>query len=219
MPTLNDYLIKLIEERDDLVSALQMMSVDASKSESLQTLIPKILYIQQGDISKEFFVGSTITEIYPMDLGYLQAGVESAELAPHVSVTSFNRIGKVVVVVKRTAISAGSMSSLIIDADGWNVTSIDETTIHVWKEFAATDTPIVITNAFKAIKFTANNDIGVDVGFYVEGYDSKTKYYAPGSMEIDFIYGGTWVLVLNRVGAWDNVLSKSWSDLLNMRKV
>jgi len=55
--------------------------------------------------------------------------------------------------------------------------------------------------------------------FYVEGYDSKTKYYAPGSMEIDFINGGTWVLVLKRVGAWDNALSKSWSDLLNMRKV
>ncbi len=194
MNNLTPYFQLLSSLRDDLAGNLVKMGVAAGTEESLQTLIPKVLLIAQGDTSQEVFAAAC-KSAFDVSYGYFSAG-ETASFAGMCVITMFCRVASL-----KVEVSGTGLSGLTVIAPGWIVESGAGITLTraVVSRFDAQD-------ALNGISFTGDGNTIVEASIRVSAVmEGGASIPAAGTATLCYKYGATWQLL--------EVLGCTWSSL------
>lgn len=210
MTNLTPYISLLCQLREDLAGNLTRMGVSASADEPLQTLIPKVLRIAQGDISQQVFLAALEPE-FDVSYGFFGAG-EVAEFAGMCTVSALCRIKAL-----RMEISGTDASTLTVEASGWTVQKgAGVTAVYQpaggLSRFDAQDALVGIR-----IQGDGETSVSATIRVYAVGEDGLT-IAASGSTALVYKYGATWD-VLEALGyTWGGLDGKTWDEIEHIGK-
>lgn len=207
--SLTPYLSLLESLRDDLAANLTKMGVSASDTETLQTLVPKVLQIAQGNISQEVFVAQM--HAFSVSYGYFSTG-EICHFTGICQIQYYNKISFLTVTISGTGLSA-----LTVTAPNWTVTSSESAITMIM----ATGTRFDAQAALDAIMVEGDDATDVLATITVTAtMESGTQISADSATELIFSYGMTWK-VLEDIGyTWAALEAENltWTMLEEMGK-
>lgn len=207
-----EQIVRLLGLRSDLADNLTRMGVDASADEPLQTLVPKVLRILQGDTSKVAFTASLADAIPGVSFGFFLLG-EVARPFPVFDVTYFNRISEVRLRFAVAPSGPGELSSLVVSAPGWVMQG--GVLSHAFPTGA---TRFDLLDALGLVTLTSAEMLRIRMTMEATGADGSA-IAAPGVTEISWArttwgmleaYGRTW-------GEWE-AACPTWGDWENVPK-
>ena len=207
---LTPYVSLLCQLREDLAGNLVRMGVSASVDEPLQTLIPKVLRIAQGDTSQQVFLAA-LTPEFDVSYGFFGPG-EVAEFAGMCSISALCRIRAL-----RMEITGDGAATLTVEAAGWSVqTGTGVTAVYQpaggLSRFEAQD-------ALDGIRIHGDGEMPVSatIRVYAVGEEGLT-IAAAGSTALVYKYGATWD-VLEALGyTWGGLEGKTWDEIEHIGK-
>lgn len=207
---LTPYVSLLCQLREDLAGNLVRMGVSASVDEPLQTLIPKVLRIAQGDTSQQVFLAA-LTPEFDVSYGFFGPG-EVAEFAGMCSISALCRIRAL-----RVEITGDGAATLAVEAAGWSVqTGTGVTAVYQpaggLSRFDAQD-------ALDRIRIHGDGETSVSgtIRVYAVGEEGLT-IAAAGSTSLVYKYGATWD-VLEALGyTWAGLDGKTWDEIEHIGK-
>ena len=207
---LTPYVSLLCQLREDLAGNLVRMGVSASVDEPLQTLIPKVLRIAQGDTSQQVFLAA-LTPEFDVSYGFFGPG-EVAEFAGMCSISALCRIRAL-----RMEITGDGAATLTVEAAGWSVqTGTGVTAVYQpaggLSRFEAQD-------ALDGIRIHGDGEtpVSATIRVYAVGEEGLT-IAAAGSTALVYKYGATWD-VLEALGyTWGGLEGKTWDEIEHIGK-
>ena len=207
---LTPYVSLLCQLREDLAGNLVRMGVSASVDEPLQTLIPKVLRIAQGDTSQQVFLAA-LTPEFDVSYGFFGPG-EVAEFAGMCSISALCRIRAL-----RVEITGDGAATLTVEAAGWSVqTGTGVTAVYQpaggLSRFEAQD-------ALDGIRIHGDGEtpVSATIRVYAVGEEGLT-IAAAGSTALVYKYGATWD-VLEALGyTWGGLEGKTWDEIEHIGK-
>ena len=207
---LTPYVSLLCQLREDLAGNLVRMGVSASVDEPLQTLIPKVLRIAQGDTSQQVFLAA-LTPEFDVSYGFFGSG-EVAEFAGMCSISALCRIRAL-----RMEITGDGAATLTVEAAGWSVqTGTGVTAVYQpvggLSRFEAQD-------ALDGIRIHGDGEtpVSATIRVYAVGEEGLT-IAAAGSTALVYKYGATWD-VLEALGyTWGGLEGKTWDEIEHIGK-
>ena len=207
---LTPYVSLLCQLREDLAGNLVRMGVSASVDEPLQTLIPKVLRIAQGDTSQQVFLAA-LTPEFDVSYGFFGPG-EVAEFAGMCSISALCRIRAL-----RMEITGDGAATLTVEAAGWSVqTGTGVTAVYQpaggLSRFEAQD-------ALDGIRIHGDGEtpVSATIRVYAVGEEGLT-IAAAGSIALVYKYGATWD-VLEALGyTWGGLEGKTWDEIEHIGK-
>ena len=210
MTNLTLYVSLLCQLREDLAGNLVRMGVSASVDEPLQTLIPKVLRIAQGDTSQQVFLAALAPE-FDVSYGFFGPG-EVAEFAGMCSISALCRTRAL-----RMEITGDGAATLTVEAAGWSVqTGTGVTAVYQpaggLSRFEAQD-------ALDGIRIHGDGEtpVSATIRVYAVGEEGLT-IAAAGSTALVYKYGATWD-VLEALGyTWGGLEGKTWDEIEHIGK-
>lgn len=207
---LTPYVSLLCQLREDLAGNLVRMGVSASVDEPLQTLIPKVLRIAQGDTSQQVFLAA-LTPEFDVSYGFFGPG-EVAEFAGMCSISALCKIRAL-----RVEITGDGAATLTVEAAGWSVqTGTGVTAVYQpaggLSRFEAQD-------ALDGIRIHGDGEtpVSATIRVYAVGEEGLT-IAAAGSTALVYKYGATWD-VLEALGyTWGGLEGKTWDEIEHIGK-
>lgn len=207
---LTPYIALLCQLREDLAGNLARMGVSASIDEPLQTLIPKVLRIAQGDTSQQVFLASLKAE-FDVSYGFFGPG-EVAEFAGMCAISALCRIKAL-----RVEITGTDASTLTVEASGW--------TVQKGSGVTAVYQPAGGLSRFEAqdaldgvsIHGDGETSVSATIRVYAVG-EAGLTIAASGSTSLEYKYGATWD-VLEALGyTWGELNGKTWDEIEHIGK-
>lgn len=207
---LTPYVSLLCQLREDLAGNLVRMGVSASVDEPLQTLIPKVLRIAQGDTSQQVFLAALEPE-FDVSYGFFGPG-EVAEFAGMCTISALCRIKAL-----RVEITGTDASTLTVEASGW--------TVQKGTGVTATYQPAGGLSRFEAqdaldrisIHGDGETSVSATIRVYAVG-EAGLPIAASGSTSLEYKYGATWD-VLEALGyTWGGLEGKTWDEVEHIGK-
>lgn len=210
MSRVTPYLELLAELRGELAENLAYMGVEASDSETLQTLVPKVLQILQGDPAQELFTAEMLA-LSP-SYGFYSTG-ETAALAGVCKITLCNRVASASVTV-----SGSGVSALTVTAPGWSIAR----TASAVTLTRAVSCRAELERALDAVTLAGDDSTEVLAQITVGvTFQSGESAAASGSAELKFSYQTNWKLFEELYGyTWAELEAAgiTWSDLETLGK-
>ena len=207
---LTPYISLLCGLREDLAENLARMGVSATADESLQTLIPKVLRIAQGDTSLQVFQAA-LTPEFDVSYGFFGPG-EVAEFTGMCSITALCRIRAL-----RVEITGEGAATLTVEAPGWTVqTGTGVTAVY---QPAGGMTRFDGQDALDGIRIHGDGETSVTATVRVSAVGEEgLTLSATGSTALVFKYGATWD-VLEAMGyTWGGLDGKTWYEIEHIGK-
>lgn len=210
MAKLAPYFQLLTQLRDELAANLTRMGVAAAPSESLQSLVPKVLLIAQGDTSQEVFLASC-QSVFDVSYGFFSTG-ETASFAGMCAISAFCRVASL-----RVEITGTGLSGLTVSAPGWTITAGDENitlTRAAASRFEAQD-------ALDRISFSGDGATNVTASIQVSAVtESGQVIAASGAAALYYKYGATWEVLETFSYTWAMLEAQNmtWAGLEVMGK-
>lgn len=207
---LTPYVSLLCRLREELAENLARMGVSAAADEPLQTLVPKVLRIAQGDTSLQVF-RAALTPEFDVSYGFFGVG-EVAEFAGMCSITALCRIRAL-----RVEITGEGAATLTVEAPGWTVQKNGGVTA-VYQP-AGGMSRFDGQNALDSIRIHGNGETSVTATIRVSAVGEEgLTLSATGSTALVFKYGATWD-VLEAMGyTWGGLDGKTWYEIEHIGK-
>lgn len=212
MSTIAEYLRVLDSLRDQMADNLQKMGVTASQNETLQTLVPKILGIQQGNLEHEYCKVRMLN--FPASYGFYTFE-ETALLAGAVEVTGFYMIRSAEILLSANS----GLTRLLVTAPNWEITRSD-TEIRL-KLDAVGKTKGQFTDLLDLIKLqiSGTDPLVITVTMAVVGDETGDVIGAAGSAQLRW-QNGSWGAFEAHNYTWDAIekAAYTWDDLERIGK-
>lgn len=211
MSTIAEYLQALDSLRDQLADNLQKMGVDASQNETLQTLVPKVLGIQQGDMRHEY-CDVTLLD-FPCTYGFYSYD-ETATMIGVLDVNGFYMVRSAEIIISGTGLSA-----LQITAQNWTITQSDTEISLQCSVLDKTANQFLDLVDVIQIKLKENIDLTATVTMIIIGDETGEVVGATGSAELRF-QNNSWAAIEARGYTWSDIEANSytWDDIENLGK-
>lgn len=203
MSALAPYVQLLTQLRADLAADLRYMGVDAADTETLQTLIPKVLQIAQGDTSQEVFQAE-LADSFNVSYGFFAAG-EVASLAGMCTISAMCRVSAL-----RVTVSGSQVNALTVAAPGWTVSRGDDLVL----EYPGVTSRRAAEQALAAVRFEGDGQTPVAgvVQLCAVG-ESGQLLPASGRPVLRYEYGLSWSILESIGYTWGQLGDKSWAQL------
>lgn len=214
MATIADYLVKLDELRDELARGLVTLGVPAEETETLQSLVPKLLKIPVGDTSKEFAELAWLVEKYPCTFEFLNYEETVAFNVGVMAVTGLNRIGRA-----ELALEGSNVDLLDIIAPGWTVER-ETGRVLLSRTFPTLTSRFELQAWIEAIVLSSrSNDVKGVATLSVFGADTQAEYHAAGAMAFQFLRN-SWAATDARGYTWADIEASryTWDEMENLGK-
>ena len=209
MSTLTAYFQLLMQLRDNLAANLRYMGVDAADDEALQTLIPKVLQIAQGDTSQEVFLAELASE-FDISYGFFAAG-EVASLEGMCTISAMCRVSAL-----RVTVSGSQVNTLTAVAPGWTISQGESLVL----EYPGVTSRREAEQALEVIRFEGDGQTSVTgiVQVYAVG-ESGQLLPASGQAALRYEYGLSWSILESLGCTWGQIGSMSWTQLEQTSKL
>lgn len=212
MSTIAEYLALLAALRDELAANLERMGVTADAAEPLQTLVPKVLRIQQGDMRHECC--DVVLSQFPCSYGFF-AYDETATFAGAVAVNAFYlmRTAKLIIA------SNISLETLKVTAPGWTIThSEKEIVLETDVQGRSGGEFLTLLDAIQ-MRQTVEEDLWATVTLEIVGDESGEVVGATGSARL-YYQGVSWDALDAHALTWKNIEDEklTWDGLETLGK-
>lgn len=217
---LSDYLILLESLRDDLAANLRKRGVQAENAETLQSLVPKVLYIPQGNPYLGYFEGTLAkTHINNGEYGVFLYG-ETVPMSGVFNITGYYKMASAVL-----TLTGSGLSLVTINAPGWLVSVTDDTRATLTLDTAEIQASGLMQSYLDAITFSYTNSepapdnegvadkaVHVSISFKAIEQDTGTEYPIEGSCTFD-IQRNSWDHVEDTYPLMSNLDTHTWSQV------
>ena len=209
-----DYLAKLISLRDRLAHNLTLMGVNASSTETLETLVPKVLQILVGDTSAPVFLcsltGRFVSETAPTY--YFEPG-EALPLAGHYSLGGCNLM---TAITARWALTGDA--GVVLTGAGWVLSAPAEGRLEARYELAQPATFFSADIALEALAFSLTGNGSIKLTISAEDAEGNI-YPAEGELTAAVSKDATWAVLEHVYPTWGDISNQTWNEIASKRKV
>lgn len=211
MSKIAEYLQALDNLRDQLADNLSKMGVTASQDETLQTLVPKVLGIQQGDMRHEY-CDVTLLD-FPCTYGFYSYD-ETATMIGLLDVNGFYMIRSA-----EFLISGNGLSALQITAPNWTITQSDTEISLRCSVLSKTSNQFLDLVDVIQIKLKESIDLTATVTMIIVGDETGEIVGAAGSAELRF-QNNSWAAIEAFGYTWGDIEANNytWEDIETLGK-
>lgn len=207
MSTIAEYLTALEGVRDQLADNLVKMGIEASRKETLKTLVPKILGIQQGNMSNEYCDLKLIE--FPVSYGFFSLN-ETAKMIGAIEVNGFYMIRKVEIDIS----AEKGLLRLSVDAPNWEIVKSDTKISMVCDAIGKTKAQFIDLLDVIELTVSGDEDLKATVTMIVTGDETGDVIGVAGSTEIRF-QKNSWEALEAREYTWSEIeaIGYTWEEL------
>ena len=212
MSTIAEYLTALEGLRDQLADNLGKLGISASRDETLKTLVPKLLGIQQGDMQHECFAARMLN--FPISYGFFSFD-ETAALVGAIEVDAFYMIRSAEISID----AAGGLSRLNVVAPNWQSTQSDTKISMVCDVKGKSRAQFTDLLDLIRISITGTEDLSAQVTMIVIGDETGDTLAAAGSTKLKF-QKNSWDALEARNYTWNDIEMQgyTWQGLEDLGK-
>lgn len=212
MSTIAEYLTALEGLRDQIADNLVKLGINASRDETLKTLVPKLLGIQQGDMRHECFAAKM--QNFPISYGFFSFN-EIAALVGAIEVEAFYMIRSAEINID----AAGGLSRLNVVAPNWQITQSDTKISMVCDVIGKSRAQFTDLLDLIRISITGTEALSAQVTMIVIGDETGNTLAAAGSTSLRF-QKGNWETLEARNYTWNDIETQgyTWQGLENLGK-
>lgn len=197
-------LVLLRDLRNSLAYNLTAMGVSASDTETLETLVPKVLQILNS--SAEVFTAS-LAPAWDVSYGFFSTG-EVVTIGEVITIAQATRINKLTLVISGEGVSVLSVAS-----PGWEISRAGNTITAVYAPGR-----VVPMEEMEAVldSFLVTGDdvtfVAADVTLSAESVGG-TNFQATGTASFSYAYSMTWRMLEQVYPTWQELNGKTWSEV------
>lgn len=189
--------------RGDLADNLTAMGVAASDTETLETLVPKVLRLLEG--TGESF-SATLKPAWDVSYGVFSTG-ETACFAGMAVISKAVRVTGLTVTVTGEGVSA-----LTAAGTGWTSSRSGDTLTAVYRPGGVV-TSRALSDALEGLSLTGDDVTSVTASVSLSGLGASGQAYpASGTAQLIYAYNMTWDLLQTFYPTWAALDGKTWVE-------
>lgn len=211
--SLTAYLELLESLRDDLAANLSGLGVTASASETLQTLIPKVLSIPQGNPYVAYFKATR-------KVSHITNGAYQEFLfGQNVSFANiFQFAGYYMLSSCKVTLTGSGITAMIITAPGWTINKASDKSATLTANTASIKSGSAMQSLFNVISVKSNSEAHITITFTAYEQTTNKSYNISGGVTFD-IQKNSWARVEDTYPTFAKLNKATWKQVESLVKV